>query len=137
MNDTGSDIQTIFPTDLAALGYYQIAYQGHIGMQPITTANGAVSRMMIEIEMQITKANGTAITPWFMEVAVITPVQPGQYRLSGSAMRDHLFFATAPRNANLFVAQKKSGIVTQLPVYRIRALVGHGLRRLMVLLLLL
>jgi hypothetical protein len=51
-----------------------------------------------------------------MEVAVITPVQPGQYRLSGSAMRDHLFFATAPGNANLFVAQKKNGIVTQLPV---------------------
>ena len=94
MNDTGSDIQTIFPTDLAALGYYRLAYQGHLGMLPI----------------------GTAITPWFMEVAVITPVQPGQYRLSGSAMRDHLFFATAPGNANLFVAQKKSGIVTQLPV---------------------
>jgi len=116
MNDTGSDIQTIFPTDLAALGYYQIAYQGHLGTVPIGTANGVVSRMRIEIEMQITKANGTAITPWFMEVAVITPVQPGQYRLSGSAMRDHLFFATAPGNANLFVAQKKSGIVTQLPV---------------------
>ena len=116
MNDTGSDIQTIFPTDLAALGYYQIAYQGHLGTVPIGTANGVVSRMRIEIEMQITKANGTAITPWFMEVAVITPVQPGQYRLSGSAMRDHLFFATAPGNANLFVAQKKNGITTQLPV---------------------
>jgi len=66
--------------------------------------------------MQILKADGTAVTPWFTEVAVMTPFQPGQYRLSGSAMRDHLFFATAPENADLFVAQKKNGIVTQLPV---------------------
>jgi hypothetical protein len=117
MNDTGSNIQTIFPTDLAALGYFQLAYQGYVGMLSIGTANRPIFRMRTEIEMQITKADGTAITPWFMEVAAITPLQSGiQYRLSGSAMRDHLFFVTAPGNANLFVAQKKTGIVTQLPV---------------------
>ena len=57
------------------------------------------------------------LTPWFPEVAVETPIQPGtQYRLSGNAMRNHLYFATAPGNANLFVADKKNGITTQLPV---------------------
>ena len=67
--------------------------------------------------MQITKADGTAITPWFIQPAVVLPLQSGvQYRLSGRAIRDHLYFATAPGHANLFVAQKKTGIVTQLPV---------------------
>ena len=117
MNDTGSDIQTIFPTDLAALQYNQLTYQGHLGVLPIGTANGVVLRRKIAIEMQILKADGTTITPWFRETAVVAPLQPGiQYRLSGNAMRDHLYFATAPGNANLFVAEKKNGITTQLPV---------------------
>jgi hypothetical protein len=31
-------------------------------------------------------------------------------------LRNHLYFATAPGNATLFVAEKKNGIVAQLPV---------------------
>jgi len=117
MNDTGSNIQTIFPTDLAALQYNQLTYQGRLGMLSIGTANGVVLRRKIVIEMQIIKADGTAVTPWFRETTVVTPLQPGtQYRLSGSAMRNHLYFATAPGNANLIVAEKKNGITTQLPV---------------------
>jgi hypothetical protein len=117
MNDTGSDVQTIFPTDLTALHYNPLTYNGHLGVFNIGTANGVALRSQITIEMQIIKADGTAITPWFREVAVITPLQPGlQYRLSGSAMRNYLYFATAPGNANLFVAEKKNGITTQLPV---------------------
>ena len=69
------------------------------------------------IETQIIKADGMAITPWFTQNAVVFPLQAGiQYRLSGRAMRDHLFFVTAPGNANLFVAEKKNGITAQLPV---------------------
>src|SRR5271163_1385 len=117
MNDTGSNIQTIFPTDLAALRYDPSTYLGDLGMFAITTANGDAFRNRIMIEMQIIKADGTAITPWFWEVAVDTPLQSGmQWRLSGNAMRNHLYFATAPGNANLFVAEKKNGITTQLPV---------------------
>ena len=116
MNDTGSNVQTIFITDLTALRYDQHTYQGRLGTYPVGTANGVILRERIVIEMQITRANGTAITPWFRENAVITLQLGIQDRLSGNAMRNHLFFATAPGNANLFVAQKKSGIVTQLPV---------------------
>jgi hypothetical protein len=117
MNDTGSSIQTIWPTDLVALRYNQHTYQGRLGTLSIATANGVAVREKVVIEMQIIKADGTAITPWFRENAVVTPLQPGiQYRLSGNAMRDHLYFATAPGNANLFVAEKKNGITTQLPV---------------------
>ena len=117
MNDTGSNVQTIFPTDLAALGYDQLTYQGLLGPLCIETANGVVFQEVIVIEMQIVKADGTAITPWFSENAVITPLQAGiQDRLSGNAMRNHLYFATTPGNASLFVAEKKNGIITQLPV---------------------
>ena len=68
------------------------------------------------IEIQILEADGTAITPWLRETAVVTPGPGVQYRLSGSAMRNHLYFATALGNANLFVAEKKNGMVTHLPV---------------------
>ena len=50
MNDTGSNIQTIFPTDLAALQYNQLTYQGHLVVLPIGTANGVVLRRKIAIE---------------------------------------------------------------------------------------
>lgn len=117
INDTGSELQTIFPTDLAALHYNPGTYLGTIGNWPVDTANGTVVRTWIQIEMRIIKADGTAITPWFPEIGVITPLHGGtQYRLSGKAMRAHLYFATAPGNATLFVAEKKNGIVTQLPV---------------------
>ena len=117
MNDTGCNIQTLLPTDRAALGYNQLTYQGHLGAVNVGTANGVVRRRRIVIETQIIKADGTVITPWFRENAVILPPQPGiQYRLSGREIRNHLYFATAPGNANLFVAEKKSGITTQLPV---------------------
>ena len=117
MNDTGCTLQTLFSADLTALGYSPLTYWGHRGTADITTGNGGIRRRVIVIETQITKADGTAITPWFTEDAMILPLQSGvQYRLSGSETRNHLFFATAPGNANLFVAQKKSGIVTQLPV---------------------
>ena len=73
--------------------------------------------MVIDIEMQVIKVDGTAVTGWFYERAVITPPMVGvQYRLSGYAIRNYLYFATAPGNATLYVAAKKNGIITQLPV---------------------
>jgi hypothetical protein len=68
--------------------------------------------------MQIIKRDGSEISGWFTETGLTTPIQPGsvQYRLSGKVMRDELYFATAPGNQLLYVALKKNGIVTQLPV---------------------
>jgi hypothetical protein len=117
MNDTGCSIQTLLSTDLAALGYNQLTYRGHRGTTELRTANGVIRRRRIVIETQIITEDGTTITPWFTQNAVILPLQSGvQYRLSGRAIRNHLYFATAPGNTNLFVAQKKNSIVTQLPV---------------------
>lgn len=52
--------------------------------------------------MQLVDANGVEITPWFIETAVITPDQAGFHRLSGLAMRNKLYFATAPGNTTLY-----------------------------------
>ena len=116
MNDTGSSIQTLLSPDLSALGYNQHTYRGHRGIADLETANGVIHRRRIVVETQIIMADGTAITPWFRQNAVALPQLGIQCRLSGRAMRNHLYFATAPGNANLFVAQKKNGITTQLPV---------------------
>jgi hypothetical protein len=117
-NDTGSDAQTIFSSDLINLNYNPNTYQGRGPYAQVVTANGVVARERIVIEMQLVGADGTIASPWFSEWALITPIQPGvlQYRLSGIAMCNHLYFATAPGNTTLFISEKKNGIVTQLPV---------------------
>ncbi|KAK9489566.1 hypothetical protein V1508DRAFT_427614, partial [Lipomyces doorenjongii] len=68
--------------------------------------------------MKITEADGTAISPWFEEVAVITVAEPGapQCRLSGNAMRNFLYFATAPGNSTLYVQR---GITALYPNFRL------------------
>jgi hypothetical protein len=77
MNDTGSNVQTIFPTDLTALRYNQLIYCGRLGMYPISTAGGVVYRRKMVVEIQILKVDGTAITTWLREAAVVTPPRPG------------------------------------------------------------
>ena len=106
----------MFDTDLVALGYNPQTYLGNIGQSYIETANGVVTRQRIMIEMQLKKPDWTPASDWFVERGVITPFGPTQIRLSGLELRSHLYFATAPGNQSLYVAQKKNGIVTQLPV---------------------
>jgi hypothetical protein len=64
------------------------------------------------------RANGTVASSWFREAAVSALIHPEvpQYRLSGNAMRICLYFSTAPGDVTLYIAEKKNGIVTQLPV---------------------
>jgi hypothetical protein len=117
-NDTGSTRQTIFTTDLTNLHYDRNTYRGRRGNTTVATANGLVDRERIVIEIQLLTADGTALSPWFREVALIKSIAPGvpSVRLSGNAMRDYLYFATAPGNTTLYVAKKKNGLVTQLPI---------------------
>ena len=63
---------------LTALGYNELTYRGHRGITDITTGNGVIRRRRIEIETQIITADGTAITPWFTQNAVILPLQSGR-----------------------------------------------------------
>ena len=40
VNDTGSDIQTIFVSDLAQLQYNSLTYIANLGQRPVSTARG-------------------------------------------------------------------------------------------------
>ena len=116
-NDTGSNVQTVFTPDLAQLNYNPNTYQCPLAPTTITTASGVVVRQQIYIEVQLSRVDGTAASPWFAESAIITPITPGveQTRLSGGRIRNFFYFATAPGNATPYVAMKKNGIVSQLP----------------------
>lgn len=75
------------------------------------TPNGQCRRDLVKLEMKIIKEDGTPMTEWYKESCLVGSGS----RLSGCGMRQHLYFATAPGNHGLYVAQKKNGIVSQLP----------------------
>lgn len=111
MNDTGSNMQIILPGDLVALQHNPAT--SPLGVTHIQTAGGMVARPVVDVEVQIMGANGFAMTDWLQERAVVGV--PGDFRLSGNVMRNHLYFATAPGNTELYVAVKKHGLTTLLP----------------------
>ena len=144
MNDTGCNIQTLLPTDLAALGYNQLTYRGHRGTADLDTANGTIRRRRIVIETQIIKADGTVITPWFRQLAVGSSSSVGNTisALGKSDTKSSLLRNCSRKCESLRRAEEKwhynptSCCISYL-MYGIRALVRHKLGRLMVLLLLL
>lgn len=76
-NDTGSNILTIFPTDLIALRYDPQTYGGDMGIIAIDTPNGVCNREKVAVEIMLVRADGSPVTGWFVEAAAITPVTPG------------------------------------------------------------
>lgn len=116
-NDTGSNVLTIFMSDLLALRFdITLHLQAVQGSIQINTANGWALQTLMFVEMQILTSAFVPLTPWFEESAIVKANSPGDARLSGSAMRNYLFFATAPGNAHLYVAQTKAGFIRDLPV---------------------
>lgn len=85
-----------------------------MGVVNILTANGSVFRNTILIELQLIRHDGSAVSSWIVERAVITP-PPQDFRLSGLAMRRKFYFAECPGNQFLYVAEKRAGIIAQLP----------------------
>ncbi|WEW56265.1 hypothetical protein PRK78_001707 [Emydomyces testavorans] len=115
LNDTGSNTMTIFDTDLTALSIPP-TYRGFGVNIPVATAVGIVLRQQISVEIQMLDSKGDPVSDWILERAIVTPAATGAARLSGDGIRQRLYFATAPGNQHLYVAEKKNGIVEQLPV---------------------
>jgi hypothetical protein len=94
-------------------------YPGRTGYTNLSTANGVISRETCTVEMQLLDiATGAPLTNWFIEDAVITPRPPTgtpDIRLSGAKMRQHMYFATPPRNLNLYVSNNKTGLMQTMP----------------------
>ncbi|KAM5441464.1 hypothetical protein MferCBS31731_003535 [Microsporum ferrugineum] len=115
LNDTGSNMLTVFDTDLIALAIPP-TYAGFGSYVSMSTAGGQVQRQHIVVEVQLLDSQGNPVSDWILEHGIVTPATLGTSRLSGDGMRQHLYFATAPGNTHLYVAEKKNGIVQQLPV---------------------
>ncbi|OJD22448.1 hypothetical protein ACJ73_06202 [Blastomyces percursus] len=98
LNDTGSSILTVFDTDIAAL----IIPPTYIGKS--------------FVEIQLLDPQGSAVSDWILEEGIITPSVSGVTRLSGDGIRQSLYFAIAPGNRHLYVAEKRNDIIEQLPI---------------------
>ncbi|KAJ5908369.1 hypothetical protein N7495_001051 [Penicillium taxi] len=99
-NDTGSNVLTVFASDL---------------QRQTLSADGANYQTSLSIEIQVQTTGSEEFTPWFEENCVFRRDDPSTARLSGAAMRDHLYFATTPGNQRLYVAQKKTRLFSILP----------------------
>lgn len=115
-NDTGSNLLTVFVSDLLALNFSTALHSSAIeGEMLIATADGQAAHPLVSVDMQILTSTLDELTPWFREQGVLKPDDAGATRLSGAMMRNHLFFATAPGNSHLYIAQKKAGLIRDLP----------------------
>ncbi|KAJ5781485.1 uncharacterized protein N7518_009968 [Penicillium psychrosexuale] len=93
-NDTGSNIQTIFTSDLAQLNYNAGTYHATQGYDDIMTAAGVVVRPSILIQLMILDSDGYKMTDWFAERATVVDDSTGPFgleRLSGTEIRKQLY----------------------------------------------
>ena len=114
MNDTGSDILSLFHSDIPHLGNIQ-GYSGWDGLVSVSCANSAINNYpKIEVEVQLVRDDNTAWSDWFEEVAMVQPDSPGLLRLSGCGIRNVLYLGTSPGNHSLPVATTKGGLTSLL-----------------------
>ena|SRR5277367_4567146 len=102
--------------------FYHEAF--YLGWQPalfpaqqsqINSADGVSLREVIEVLAQVCDCNGSPLTGWFVEPVVLRYFTGAETRLSGSRVRRQLYFGTAPRLPNLYVARNKSHLSRILP----------------------
>jgi hypothetical protein len=114
MSDTGSDILTLFDTDMPYLGNIQ-AYNSWRGNITTRNASGTIHVYReILVEAQLVRNDNTPWSDWISEYAIVRPAGPGITRLSGVGIRDILYFGTAPSNHSLTVAATKGGMASLL-----------------------
>ena len=99
LNDTGSDLLTLFYADLPSLGnYYQYTgWQQDVGVE---TAGGHVEILLaLFVEVRLLRpVTLIAWGDWIEELAVLREIGPGVARLSGGRIRNLFFFGTRPGN---------------------------------------
>ncbi|KAI9766914.1 MAG: hypothetical protein M1840_006211 [Geoglossum simile] len=109
MNDTGSDILTIFDADVPFLGNFQ-GYAGWDGIVTVGGAGGIVGVFpKLRVQVQLVGDDNLPWSDWINGEAIIRPVGPGIPRLSGYRIREGLYFATGPGNHTLAVSTTKAG----------------------------
>jgi hypothetical protein len=114
MSDTGSDVLTIFNTDIPLLGNSH-GYAGWGTVAAIGDANGVLNLFpRISVEVRMVDDNNVPWSDWIPEDAIVRPVAPGVPRLSGRGIRETLYFGTAPGNHTLAASTTKGGLTVLL-----------------------
>lgn len=114
MNDTGSDVLTLFSTDLLYLGHTP-GYNGWLGTAGITDASGNTTFLpRLLVEVQLVRDDDTPWSDWIPEIAIVRQPSPNLVRLSGGGIRDALYVGTPAGNHLLAVSATKGGLASLL-----------------------
>lgn len=111
LNDTGSDLLTLFYADLPYLGNYH-QYEGWQQDVEVGTAGGRVETLLaLLVEVRLVRpVTLTAWGDWIEELAVLRELVPGVERLSGGGDKGSFFFGTRPGNLQVAVSSTKGGL---------------------------
>ncbi|KAI9768493.1 MAG: hypothetical protein M1840_004903 [Geoglossum simile] len=101
LNDTGSDILTLFDTDMACLGNAQ-GYGAWVGAVDVCPS--------VLVEIQLVRDDNSPWSNGIIEKAMVRPAGPGVPRLSGVQIRKAFYIATGPGNHFLAVSVTKDGL---------------------------
>ena len=113
INDTGSDILTIFYSDLGQLNME--GYLGWLLLVGMVDANGVCAFFdQIIVEVRMVDGNNMVWGLWIAERALVRNDDSNIQRLSGSGIRAHLYFGTVPGNNVLSVATTKGSMSSLL-----------------------
>lgn len=122
VNDTGSNAQNIHRSDWDALrapGLFPMPGSIHSATGPGNVENVVLDVRIVKPEVRQNPGGQQVthylpLTKWYTELLIL--VDDGKTLLSGAAMRDCLYFATAPGNDRLLVSQRKQAIIHHLEV---------------------
>ena len=114
MNDTGSDILTLFTTDLLALGNTQ-GYQGWHGVTGVMHATGTITIFpRILVQVQLVRDDNIPWSDRINEYAIVKEPAINVVRLLGVRIRHTLDIGTAPGNDILAISASKGGLTSLL-----------------------
>jgi hypothetical protein len=114
LNDTGSDILTLFDVDLQYLGNLQ-EYTGWGGFMPIVNASGTHDFLRtVVVQVRLVTNEIEPWTDWLDEEAIVRTIGPGMLRLSGTGIRKVLYFGTSPERNVLATSTTKGGLLSLL-----------------------
>lgn len=112
INDTGSDLLTLFDYDLDNLGNLNV-YHGWNGYIQVRDANGLVQAFpTILVQVQLADNNWDSWSNWFFEEAIVRQGYLGVPRLTGAGIRSHFFMGTPAGNDILSVSTSKAGLTS-------------------------
>jgi hypothetical protein len=90
MNDTGSDMLTLFTTDLPRLGNIQ-GYTGWLAPMGVTEATGTITIfLIIRVQVPLVRDDNTPWGDWINELAIVKQPGPNVVRLSGVRNQKYL-----------------------------------------------